>query len=183
VIRRLLLGVTGSAAAFKGVALASDLSKMGYQVDAILTEAGARFVGPAQLASVTGRKVWTDLFGDGGDHMPHITLSESADLLVVAPATADIMAKLAMGLADDLLSSTAMAFRGPLVLAPAMNHRMWQSPAVMENVRRLKERGAVFAGPVEGRMACGTDGPGRMMEPREVIEVVEGALRGHGEGR
>lgn len=175
--RRVLLGVTGSAAAFKGVALASTLTKKGYEVDSVLTPSGARFVGSAQLASVTGRRVWTEMFGDPADHMPHISLSEAADVLVVAPATADIMARMACGLADGLLSALALAFGGPVVLAPSMNERMWESPATTENVARLRDRGVVFAGPVEGRLACGTAGAGRMMEPDEVAEVVERELQ------
>ncbi len=169
---RVLLGVTGSAAAYKGVAVASDLTKKGYEVNCILTSAGSRFVGQAQLASATGRRVWTEMFDDPEDHMPHITLSEAADILVVAPATADILARMAWGLADGLLSAVALAFGGPVVAAPSMNSRMWESRATMDNVARLRERGVVFAGPVEGRLACGTEGTGRMMEPVDVAEVV-----------
>jgi phosphopantothenoylcysteine decarboxylase/phosphopantothenate--cysteine ligase len=177
-----LLGVTGSAAAFKGVALASLLTRKGYEVDCVLTEAGSRFVGPAQLASVTGRRVWTGMFGDPQDHMPHITLSEAADVLVVAPATADILARMSCGLADGLLSATALAFEGPVVAAPSMNARMWRSRATQENAGRLRDRGVVFAGPVEGRLACGTEGSGRMMEPEEVADVVERVLADGGRG-
>jgi phosphopantothenoylcysteine decarboxylase/phosphopantothenate--cysteine ligase len=173
---RVLLGVTGSAAAFKGVALASILAKKGYSVDPVLTAAGARFVGPAQLSSVTGRRTWTEMFGEPGDHMPHITLSESAHILVVAPATADIIARMALGMADGLLPALALAFSGPVVVAPSMNSRMWESKPTMENVGRLRSRGVVFAGPSKGRLACGDSGTGRMMEPEEVAEIVDREL-------
>lgn len=173
---RVLLGVTGSAAAFKGVALASLLAKDGYEVDAVLTPAGARFVGQAQLSSVTGRRTWTEMYGETGDHMPHITLSEGADILVVAPATADIIARMACGLGDGLLPALALAFGGPVVVAPSMNSRMWQSMPTMENVSKLRGRGVIFAGPEEGRLACGTSGTGRMMEPEEIADIVRREL-------
>ena len=175
---RVLLGVTGSAAAFKGVAIASLLTKRGYDVDCILTPAGERFVGPVQLAAVTGRRTWTGMWADPRDHMPHISLARGADALVVAPATADILARMSCGLAGDLLPAVALAFSGPVIAAPSMNSVMWRSQANMENVGRLRRRGVVFVGPVEGRLACGSSGEGRMVEPEEVVEAVESVLNG-----
>ncbi len=179
--RRILLGITGSAAAFKGVMLASLLRKKGFQVDGVITPAGLKFVTETQLSSVTGRPVFTELFGeDVVSTVPHIHLTDDLDLFVVAPATADFMAKAAWGLANDLLSSVYLACDCSVVMAPAMNQRMWNNPATRFNVERLAEMGVVLAGPVEGELACGTTGPGRMMEPREILEVCLDALRGKG---
>ncbi len=176
---RVILGITASAAAFKGVALASLLRRRGCLVDGILTRAACMLVGPPQLACVTGRPVHTDQFpAQPSDPIPHITLSEGAALAVVAPATADILARLACGLADDLLTATLLACDCPLVVAPAMNPRMWSNPATVENAARLAGRGVVFAGPVTGTMACGTTGDGRMMEPEEVLGVCASLLEG-----
>jgi phosphopantothenoylcysteine decarboxylase/phosphopantothenate--cysteine ligase len=169
---RVVLGVTSSAAAYKGVELASLLRHAGLEVDAVPSPAACRLVSPAQLACVTGRPVHVDLFpGQPSDPIPHITLSEGAALAVVAPATAHCLARLAAGLADDLLTTTLLACDCPLVLAPAMNPRMWAHPATRQNVSILDARGAVFVGPVRGMLACGAEGEGRMAEPEAVAAV------------
>ncbi len=175
---RVLLGITGSAAAFKGVMLASLLRKEGVQVDGVITPAGLEFVTETQLACVTGRPVYSSLFlGEPGDSVPHITLTDSIDLMAVVPATADFIARASCGLADDLLSSCFLACGAPVLMAPSMNSRMWSNPATAENVRRLEGRGVRFAGPVTGKLACGTSGPGRLMEPDGILSVCLEILR------
>lgn len=178
---RVLLGITGSAAAFKGVMLASLLRKEGFRVDGIITAAGLEFVTATQLTCVTGRPVHTDLFSpQPGDPVPHVTLTEDVQLLAVVPATADFMAKAACGLADDLLSSVYLACDAPVLMAPSMNTRMWNNGATVRNAGLLRERGVRFSGPVEGSLACGTSGAGRLMEPAEIMNEVLSILRGSG---
>jgi phosphopantothenoylcysteine decarboxylase/phosphopantothenate--cysteine ligase len=175
---RVLLGITGSAAAFKGVMLASLLRKEGIEVDGVITGAGLEFVTETQLACVTGRPAYVSLFpGEPGDAVPHITLTDNIRLMVVAPATADFIAKSACGMADDLLSSCFLACSAPVLMAPSMNSRMWLNRATADNVGRLRERGVRFAGPVSGKLACGTTGPGRLMEPDGILEVCLEMLR------
>jgi phosphopantothenoylcysteine decarboxylase/phosphopantothenate--cysteine ligase len=170
---RILLGITSSAAAFKGVALASLLRKNGFLVDGILSANACRLIGPAQLSCVTGRPVHSEMFpAQPSDSIPHITLSEGASALVVAPATAHFLARLAWGFADELLTATALACDCPVLVAPAMNPRMWSNQATRENVDRLRIRGVAFSGPEEGRMACGATGYGRMAEPETVLADV-----------
>lgn len=175
---RILLGITGSAAAFKGVMLASMLRREGFAVDGIITGAGLGFITDTQLACVTGRPVHTSLFApQPGDPVPHITLTDDVSLLAVVPATADFIAKAACGLADDLLSSVFLACDSKVLMAPSMNSRMWNNPATRNNVNILADRGVEFAGPVEGELACGTSGPGRLMEPegifRQCMKILE----------
>ncbi len=168
--KRVLLGVTGSIAAYKAADLASKLAQSGADVDVILTQAATQFVAPLTFQSVTGRRVYTDddLWGREG-HVQHIGLGKSADLLVVAPASANTLAKLAHGLADNLLSVTALAARCPLLVAPAMDGGMFAHPATQANLAALAGRGAVIAGPAEGHLASGLVGPGRMLEPSELL--------------
>ncbi len=168
--RRILLGVTGSVAAYKAAELASRLTQAGAQVDVILTRAAARFMAPLTFQSLTGRRAYTDedLWGAEA-HVLHIGLAEGADLLVIAPATANTLAKLAHGLAQDLLSITALAARCPLLVAPAMDGGMYENPATQANLQTLRERGVISVGPVEGRMASGLAGLGRMAEPTELL--------------
>ena len=176
---RILLGITASAAAFKGIALASLLRKEGYLVDAVLSPAARNFVTETQLACVTGRPAYSSVFTDQpGDPVPHITLTDECALMVVAPATADFMARAACGLADDLLSACFLACSAPVVMAPSMNTRMWENPATVENARRLEERGVIFAGPVQGKLACGAVGQGRLMEPADILSVCMNVLTG-----
>lgn len=168
--KHILLGVTGSIAAYKAADLASRLTQEGAQVDVILTPAAERFVAPLTYQSVTGRKVFTDAELWGGEaHVLHVGLGHSADLLVIAPCTANTIARLAHGCADNLLTITALAARCPILLAPAMDVGMFAHPATQDNVRLLSERGVHFAGPGEGRMASGLTGKGRMLEPAELL--------------
>jgi phosphopantothenoylcysteine decarboxylase/phosphopantothenate--cysteine ligase len=166
--RRIVLGITGSIAAYKAADLASKLTQAGARVDVILTEAATRFVTPLTFQSVTGRKAYTDLWGDDA-HIIHVGLAESADLLVIAPATADTIAKLANGLADNLLTVTALAARCPILIAPAMDGGMFEHPATQANLKVLEARGTIVVGPAEGRMASGLTGKGRMVEPGDLI--------------
>ena len=176
---RILLGITGSAAAFKGVMLASLLRKEGYEVDGILTPAALQFISETQLACVTERPVYSSLFTkQPGNPVPHITLTDSIDLFVIVPATADYIGKAANGLADDLLSSAFLACDAPVVMAPSMNTRMWNSKAVASNIEILESRGVLFAGPVSGPLACGTEGKGRLMEPTGILELCLDVLTG-----
>ncbi len=173
--RGIILGVTGSIAAYKSADLASKLTQAGAQVDVILTEAAAKFVTPITFQSVTGRKAHTNLWGDDA-HIIHVGLAESADLLVIAPATADTIAKLANGLADNLLTVTALAARCPILIAPAMDGGMFEHPATQANLRVLGARGAIIVGPAGGRMASGLTGKGRMVEPGDLIGHIRLAL-------
>jgi phosphopantothenoylcysteine decarboxylase/phosphopantothenate--cysteine ligase len=164
------LGVTGSIAAYKAADLASKLTQSGAHVDVILTGAAERFISPLTFQSLTGRKAFTDkeLWG-GESHILHVGLGHAADLFLVAPCTANTLAKFAQGQANDLLSITALAAQCPVLVAPAMDVGMYEHLATQENVRVLKERGVHFAGPAEGRMASGLLGLGRMIEPAEII--------------
>ncbi len=177
--RRILLGVTGGIAAYKICTLASRLTQAGAQVDVVMTEAALRFVTPLTFQSLTGRPVYTSLWGalDATmdedailpTHIVHVGLAEAADLMVIAPATAHTMAKIAQGLADNLLTTLALAARCPMLLAPAMDIGMWAHPATQVSASTLRERGAHFAGPAHGRMASGLEGKGRMVEPDEIL--------------
>ncbi len=165
--KRILLGVTGSIACYKTVDLASKLTQAGAQVDVIMTEAAGRFVTPLSFQSVTGRPVYDDMWRR--EHVQHVGLGETADLFIIAPATAHTMAKLAQGLADNLLTVTALAAHCPLLIAPAMDGGMYEHPATQANVATLKQRGVTFAGPSTGRMASGLSGLGRMLEPDALL--------------
>lgn len=181
--KRIILGITGSIASYKAVDLASSLTKVGAKVDVIMTEASERFITPLSFRSVTGRKVFSDMWSLE-DHVQHVNLGEAADIFVIAPATAHTIAKIAAGLADNLLTVTALASRCPLVVAPAMDAGMYTSLATQANVKTLLERGVQFIGPVEGRMASGLMGIGRMVEPAELMGSIryqlgrEGPLKG-----
>jgi phosphopantothenoylcysteine decarboxylase/phosphopantothenate--cysteine ligase len=172
--KRILLGVGGSIAAYKAAELASRLTQAGAHVDAILTAAATRFVTPLTFQSLTGRPAPADLWSEDA-HVLHVGLADGADLLLVAPATADILAKLAHGLADDLLTVTALAARCPLLIAPAMDAGMFEHPAVQANLTALLMRGATAIGPAGGRMASGLTGRGRMLEPEEILGHVRRA--------
>src|ERR1017187_3887677 len=172
--KRILLGVGGSIAAYKAAELASRLTQAGAHVDAILTAAATRFVTPLTFQSLTGRPAPADLCTEDA-HVRHLGLAGGPDLLLVAPATADILAKLAPGLADDLLTVTALAARCPLLIAPAMDAGMFEHPAVQANLTALLARGATVIGPAGGRMASGLTGRGRMLEPEEILGHVRRA--------
>jgi len=168
--KHLLLGITGSIAAYKAAELASKLTQAGALVDVILTLAAEKFVTPLTFQSVTGRKAFTeaDLWG-GEAHVLHVGLGHTADLLVIAPCTANTIAKLAHGIADNLLTITALAADCTILIAPAMDVGMYENQATQENIKKLAERGAWIAGPAEGRMASGLIGKGRMVEPAELL--------------
>ncbi|MGD0752615.1 MAG: bifunctional phosphopantothenoylcysteine decarboxylase/phosphopantothenate--cysteine ligase CoaBC [Anaerolineales bacterium] len=168
--KHILLGVSGSIAGYKAVELASKLTQAGAQVDVILTPAAEKFITPLTFQSVTGRKAFSnaDLWG-GQAHVLHIGLAQGADLLVIAPCTANTLGKLAHGIADNLLTITALAARCPLLVAPAMDVGIYTNIATQENVRILTQRGVYFAGPDEGRMASGLVGKGRLVEPAELL--------------
>jgi phosphopantothenoylcysteine decarboxylase/phosphopantothenate--cysteine ligase len=171
--KRIVLGVTGSIAAYKAVDLASKLTQAGALVDVILTDSAARFVTPLTFQSVTGRPAYTDadLWGPQA-HVLHVGLGRSAELFVIAPATAHTLAKLAVGTAGDLLSLTALAAHCPIIIAPAMDGGMFEHPATQENLRLLAERGATVLGPEFGHLASGLAGIGRMTEPIDILAHV-----------
>ena len=173
--KRILLGVTGSIAAYKSVDLASQLTQAGALVDVIMTESAQQFVTPLAFRSVTGRPVYTSMW-DLDDHVRHVGLGEAADLYLIAPATAHTIAKLAHGLADNLLTVTALAARCPILLAPAMDGGMYEHPATQANIATLQQRGVEFVGPAAGRMASGLSGLGRMVEPPELLTALRLAL-------
>ena len=173
--KSVLLIIGGGIAAYKSLELARELARRDIRTRAVLTRAGAEFITPLSVAGLTGEKCFTDLFDLTDEaEMGHIQLSRSADLVVVAPATADLMGKAANGLANDLASTLLMATDKPVLYAPAMNVRMWSHPATVRNAATLKGDGALFVGPDEGEMACGEFGPGRMAEPSEIADAVEG---------
>jgi len=172
--KRLLLGITGGVAAYKAAQLARLLAKAGADVRVAMTEAATRFVTPVTLQALTAQTVWTDLWDPRvPDNMGHIELSRDRDLIVVAPASADFLGKLAAGLADDLLSTLCLARRCPLLVAPAMNVEMWENPAMQRNLHTLRGDGVHFAGPAAGEQACGEVGMGRMLEPEEMLAEIE----------
>ncbi|MCU0854108.1 MAG: bifunctional phosphopantothenoylcysteine decarboxylase/phosphopantothenate--cysteine ligase CoaBC [Rhodobacteraceae bacterium] len=178
--KRILLIIGGGIAAYKSLDLIRRLKERGAAVTPVLTRAAQEFVTPLSVAALAGEKVYTDLFSLTDEaEMGHIELSRSADLLVVAPATADLMAKMAGGHADDLASTLLMATDKRVLIAPAMNVRMWDHPATQRNLRALQGDGVLVVGPNEGDMACGEFGPGRMSEPLEIVAAVAAAF---GEG-
>ena len=184
-----LLGVSGGIAAYKSAELVRALRAEGLRVQAVMTRAATKFITPLTLAALTGNKVITDLFADSSadetltSAVAHIDVAQRADMLLVAPATADVLAKFALGLADDFLTTAHLAFEGPLVLAPAMNTRMWEHPATRENLAVLRARGAIVVEPGTGELACGTVGAGRLSDPQRIVAAVRDALRSDGDMR
>jgi phosphopantothenoylcysteine decarboxylase/phosphopantothenate--cysteine ligase len=175
--RRVLLGVTGGIAAYKAAILCRLLQERGAEVQVVMTSSATRFVGPDTFAALTGRPVHSDVF-EHTETVLHVRLAREADVAVVAPATANILAKLANGLADDLLSSTLLELGGPLVVAPAMHSGMWDAPPTRRNMAALREAGVTVVGPVTGPLAAGDEGMGRMAEPEEIAEAVQAAVGG-----
>ena len=167
---RIVLGVTGGIAAYKAAELARSLMKDGHSVQVAMTRAAEEFIQPLTFASLTGQKVITGLFSSASPEatlsssIEHIGVAQEHDLLLVAPATANALAKFAHGLADDFLSTLYLAFQGPVILAPAMNNNMWDHPATQENIAKLRARGNTIVDPDEGYLACGTYGAGRLAE-------------------
>jgi phosphopantothenoylcysteine decarboxylase / phosphopantothenate---cysteine ligase len=171
--RRILLIIAGGIAAYKSLELIRGLRERSFEVRAILTQGGAQFITPLSVASLTGERVFTELFSLTDEaEIGHIELSRSADLVVVAPATADIMAKMAGGHADDLATTALLATDKPVLIAPAMNVRMWTHPSTQRNVEILRQANVEMVGPEEGEMACGEYGPGRMAEPQDIIAAI-----------
>jgi phosphopantothenoylcysteine decarboxylase/phosphopantothenate--cysteine ligase len=178
--RRVLLGVTGGIAAYKAVLLARLLTQSGAVVQVVMTPAAIRFIGPDTFAALTGRPVKSEVFEDV-EAVLHVRLAREADVAIVAPATANILAKLALGIADDLLTSTLLEARCPLVVAPAMHTGMYEHPATRAHLSTLLERGVTIVGPGEGPLAAGDAGSGRMSEPEEIVAAVQEAVRGSGD--
>ncbi len=175
--RNIILGVSGSIAAYKVVQVARDLTQHGARVDVLMTEGATRFVTPLTFQTLTRRPVISDLWQDWTeDAQGHISLGEQADIMLVAPASAQTLARLALGLADDMVSLTALATYAPLVLAPAMNYHMWEHPATREHVRTLQDRGATVLTPGRGRLASGAVGEGRLADPSEIVGAVRWRL-------
>ena len=172
--KRILLGLTGGIAAYKAAELTRLLVKAGADVRVAMTEAATRFITPVTLQALSGQNVWTDLWDARvADNMGHIELSRDRELILVAPASADFLAKLAHGLADDLLSTLCLARRCPLMVAPAMNVEMWENVATARNAETLRADGVVISGPASGGQACGEMGMGRMTEPADILADVE----------
>lgn len=173
--KRIVLSITGSIAAYKSAILASQLTKAGAHVDVIMTDAAQRFVTPLTFQGLTGNAVYTDMWhtdssGGLGTHIAHVGLAHQADLLVIAPCTASTLAKLALGLSQDLLGVTALAATCPIIVAPAMDAGMYENAATQQHVQTLQSRGVIFAGPTVGRMASGYEGLGRFLEPEKIFE-------------
>jgi phosphopantothenoylcysteine decarboxylase/phosphopantothenate--cysteine ligase len=175
--RRIVIGVTGGIACYKTAALVSQLVQAGCDVNVVMTEAASHFVGAATFEAITGRPVRCGVFDEPGHPLgSHIQLSRESELLCVAPATANFLAKAAHGAADDLLSTLYLAFTGPVVLAPAMNSEMWAKPAVVRNIAQLHRDGVALVGPESGWLSCRTTGPGRMAEPGTIAEAIRANL-------
>ena len=168
--RELLIGVTGGIAAYKAASLVSQLVQAGAGVSVIMTRSATKLIAPKTFEALTGRPVGLRVFGHGAH--PHIDAAQRAELLCIAPATANILAKAACGLADDLLSTVFLAFDGPVLMAPAMNTIMWQKPAVQRNVAQLRADGIQLVDPAEGHLSCGMYGPGRMAEPEVIFQAI-----------
>ena len=175
--KHIVLGVSGSIACYKAADIASKLMQAGALVDVVLTRAAQEFVTPLTFRSLTHRPVITDMFDtQSEDPLEHVEVARRADAVVIAPATAHVMAKLAHGLADDALSTIVLATTAPVLVAPAMEHHMWTNAATQANVAALRERGVVFAGPNEGRLASGAVGSGRLVETADILEALGGIL-------
>ena len=175
--RRILLGMSGGIACYKACEVARMLAQAGARVQVVMTAGAQQFVTPLTLQALSGRPVATDTFSlTQESEIGHIRLADEAEVVVLAPATANLLAKLAHGIADDLLTTVLLATRAPVLAAPAMNVHMWEHAATQANIRRLTERGVTFVGPGVGSLACGYEGPGRLAEPAEIVEADEGVL-------
>jgi len=171
VIKEILLGITGGIAAYKSAMIVSRLKQHGIGVTVLMTHSAARLVAPQTFEALSGRPVRKSVFGTKMSHV-HIELARSADLFCIAPATANILAKAAHGIADDLVSTLVLSFDKPILFAPAMNSTMWNKPAVQRNVKQLREDGMFFIGPESGHLSCGETGVGRMTEPDKIVETI-----------
>lgn len=173
----ILIGVTGGVACFKAAALTSKLVQEGYAVQVVMTSAAEKFVGSATFAALSGRPVVSDPFDPAFPLGSHIELARSHQIFCVAPATANFMAKAALGIADDLISTLYLCFRGPVVIAPAMNCEMWEKPSVQRNLQQLREDGLTIVDPQEGWLSCREKGVGRMAEPESIQNVLMQKIR------
>jgi phosphopantothenoylcysteine synthetase/decarboxylase len=174
---RVILGITGSIAAYKAADIASQLTKLGHEVTCVLTKEALEFVTPLTLQTLSRRPVISDLFAEKNGWQPgHIHLADSADLLLIAPATANVLASMAHGFANDALTAIALATRAPVLIAPAMNGKMWLHPATQQNVTTLKTWGHEFIEPAEGLLACGYEGVGRLADVGEIVERTKAKL-------
>lgn len=175
--REILIGVTGGIAAYKTAQLVSSLVQAGAGVTVVMTRAARKFVGPTTFQALTGRPVYSDMFRPQEHFIgEHIGLARRAELYVIAPASADMLAKLAHGQADDLVSTLALSVTCPILAAPAMNNEMWAKPAVQRNVKQLQADGVTLIGPDEGWLSCQSVGPGRMSEPAAILEAIRAKL-------
>lgn len=174
--RRIVLGVSGSIASYKAADVASRLVQAGAHVDVALTPGATEFIAPLTFRALTGRQPYVDLFRDGDEGEAHVELARRADLMLIAPASASTLARLAHGLAEDFVSLTAIATHAPVLVTPAMDSQMWEHPAVQANRATLEERGVQFLGPVSGRLASGRTGSGRLMEPQDIVDHVKARL-------
>ena len=180
--KHVALGVTGSIACYKAVDLASKLTQRQAIVDVIMTRGAINFLTPLTFASITHGPVVSDVYDPQSDlSMDHIAIAERADIVIVAPATANTIAKIAGGFADDALTTTILATQAPVILAPAMDAHMYENPATQENVAKLESRGIIIAGPAEGRMASGLIGKGRMLETLELVDYIKIVLGRNGD--
>ncbi|HEV7820361.1 MAG TPA: bifunctional phosphopantothenoylcysteine decarboxylase/phosphopantothenate--cysteine ligase CoaBC, partial [Burkholderiales bacterium] len=176
--KRIVLGITGGIAAYKAAELVRLLVKDGTEVQVVMTEAACGFITPVTMQALSGRPVFTDMWDARiADNMAHIDLSRGADAILVVPATTDFLAKVANGLADDLLSTLCVARECPLLAAPAMNRQMWQNKATQRNVKQLAADGVVLLGPASGDQACGEIGMGRMLEAQQIYDAVTSFLQ------
>ncbi|HYC79305.1 MAG TPA: flavoprotein [Planctomycetota bacterium] len=175
---RILLGVTGSVAAHRALDLTSEWTKAGREVDVLLTKAAQEFIRPLAFQALSRRKVFVDLFEAPGEEAhDHIRLAEAADLFVVAPCSADALARFAAGLCDDVLTTTLYVYRGPRLICPAMNRRMWENPITARNVATLRGLGFAFVDPCEGELACGDHGVGRLAPIADILARADALLR------
>lgn len=172
--KRVVLGVTGSIAAYKSADLIRHLIEKGFRVSVVMTKEAERFITPLTLSSLSGEKVFSGMFNETQDPltMPHITLAQEADVVLIAPATANIIGKLAHGIADNLITCIALATKASILIAPAMNTEMYHNKIVQENCRTLKKHGIEFIDPVKGKLACGTTGDGHIAEEASIIKAV-----------
>lgn len=177
--KRIILGVTGSIAAYKSADLIRQLGEKGFRVSVVMTKEAERFITPLTLSSLSGEKVYSGMFDKDGDplSMPHITLAQEADVFLIAPATANIIGKLAHGIADNLITCIALATKAPILIAPAMNTQMYRNSIVQSNCRSLLKHGMELIDPVKGKLACGTTGDGHIADEAAIIKAVLKAIR------
>lgn len=170
--KKILLGVTGSIAAYKSAEIIRRLSELGYKLSVVMSKEAERFITPLTLGSLCGEKVYRDLFDDDAWRMRHISLAKETDIFLIAPATAHVVGKMANGLADDLITCIAMATKSQIIIAPAMNDQMFKNKIVQGNIKKLKDLGMIFVSPIEGKLACGIFGEGHLAEVDDIVKAV-----------